>query len=348
MVKEISLEKKARALSASVRLKDQYYDEKIEAFLSNQFDVSEATVSSMILKKFLGDEYWKVRELKYRRNEYIEKSKDERFSEDRPMYARDYFDIPTQYHFYKYMQMVALITNASNQQYQFNILKNSNQHTASLKRTIPFVNNGERYSSLAELLEDAFERYSELDGSKNMFFSRSDIKVNIDSKPIGSYKSLRKLAQAESNDSGENVESVFQSLKYKFESDVFDYMVSYLRDFKRISELNIRNIVENKDGENYLSFSTKPEYTYIIGAAKKDKSRKESEASYEQITIQDYVKRSESVEPYQVGENVDLDDGIICMEDDGQFKFSHFKYKDPLKGFEDYWPEKEDSGTSMD
>ena len=331
MGNEISLEKKARALCASVRLKDQYFDDKIETALAKQFDLTEAMVSTMILKKFLGDEYWKVKELQYRKNEYAEKTKEERSFEYRPMSVRDYFNIPTQYHFYKFIQRIALTLNATNQQNLFD--KSNKMHSNTQKRTVPFINNGKPFEALADLIENAYESYANLEATRNMCFSRSDIKINIDGKPIGSYRSLRKLASDRANESGLKVIQTYELMKKEFESEVFDFMVDYVLK-KQVSNSVTTEIIENKNGSDYLGFSTIPATTYFVEQNQQGKQCDE----HQQISIKDYIKRVEELEKKERDEETGLKKGVVYFEEDGQLKFSHFKKVDnPLRGFEDSW-----------
>ncbi len=331
MSKEISIERKARALCASVRLKDQYYGEKIETSLAKQFDLKEYVVSDLILQEFLKDQYWKARELKIRRMEYEQLSPEDRVLEERPMSVRDYFDVPTQYHFYKYIQMIGLTLNSVRKQKEFN-----SESGEFKKQTIPYVNNGKQFESLNGLLEYAYDCYEKTARMNNMFFTRRDVYLNIHKKSMGSYKSLRKIANEVSRNSGEAVEIAFDKLKTSFESEVFDYMIEYVSNFKNITSEQIEQLKASKHSENYLGFSMIPKYQYI---SMRQITQKETEKDG-QLTIQEFIEQNKNPKEQDNLESAEAEPSLTYgINPDGQLEFDEFetiKENDELLWFGDY------------
>lgn len=321
MAKEISIEKKARALCASIRLKDQYYGERIETALAKHYGVKEYVVSSLMLEEFLKDQYWKVKELQVRRMEYEQLSPQERTYEDRPMSVRDYFDVPTQYHFYKYIQTVGLAFNSIKKQRELN----AESDKVIKKQTVPFINKGKDFDCLSDLLEYAYNSYENLDRMQNMFFTRRDVYLNIHAKSMGSYKSLRKLARDVAIDSGEHVEVAFDNLKKSYESDVFDFMIDYVCGYKNITNEQIEQLKASKQSSDYLGFSIQPGYQYV---SLRNDSKKQSDGPKKdvQLTIQEYIEETKREEEQRKSVSVDIEKGQgYGLKDDEKLEIDKFE-----------------------
>lgn len=335
MAKEISIEKKARALCASIRLKDEYYGERIETALAKKYGLKEYVVSSLILEEFLKDEYWKARELQARRMEYEQLSPEERALEARPMSVRDYFDVPTQYHFYKYIQMIGLTLNSVNKQIEFNREKD----VILKKQTIPFINKGKEFDSLSELLGYAYRSYEKLDPMKNMFFTRRDVYLNIHKNSMGSYKSLRKIANDASRESGESVELAFANLKESFESEIFDYMIDYVSKYKNITSESLEQLKLSKHSSDYLGFTMKPDYQHI-SLNQTSKTQLEETMQDRQLTIQEFIEQNKNQEKLDSFESAEAESSLTYgINSDGQLEFEeleNIKENDELLWIGDY------------
>ena len=246
--------------------------------------------------------------------------------------VKDFFDIPTSYHYYKYLQMIASVFNSN-----FEIANVFKKNSLSIEKTInPVYNNGNPISNIGQLLYIAIEAYENLSNEENMCYRFFSPCINWNEGPV-KFKNPREVAFKNVKDhenetismalgeQGRCVEMVrlnrkrisnlfksYNSIVKDCESCVFDYMVDFLKKEGFANNI-LETIKVNKQGKYYLGFSSRARIVYAEKEEKKP-------GQVEQLTLGDTISENqeEVVEGYGIDEG-----GQLIMEGFG-FKNSRY------------------------
>ena len=299
---KMDVRKKARSLCAGVVMKDENgFDKKIEGMLSYFYDIPEDEVNARIMEAFLTpsdyEDYVKLNDKKYI---YDRLSESEKKKTINPRCVRDFFDVPTGYHFYKYLQMIGLKFNEMRAETGVRRRYFKGNEKAFNKPSSNIYESDYNLRSVTGLLKYAFDCYASLPKDENMFFQRRDIKLNLKNEPIKSFRSLKKMEEKRMLDRINDPNTPSESVREEFERDVFLYMLGYIAKEKGVDVQTQNNIIAKMKGERYLGFDTMPDR--LIPKKKEavvnEKSAVESENSEldGQIGVVEYIKLKQQKE----------------------------------------------------
>ncbi len=296
---KMDMRKKARALCASVMMKDENgFDKKIEGMLSYFYDIPEDEVNARIMETFLTpsdyEDYVRLNDKKYI---YDRLSESEKKKAVDPRCVRDYFDVPTSYHFYKYLQMVGLKFNEMRAETGVRRRYFKGNEKAFVKQNSHIYESNYNLRSVSGLLKYAFDSYASLPQDENMFFQRRDIKLNLKNEPIKSFRSLKKMEEKRVLDRVNDPNTPNESVREEFESDVFMYMLGYLAKEKGVNAEMQNDIISKMKDERYLGFKTMPDR--LIPSKKEvgqDKQAIENDELDGQIGLVEYIKLKQQKE----------------------------------------------------
>lgn len=304
---KMDMRKKARSLCAGVMMKDESgFDKKIEGMLSFFYDVPEDEVNARIMETFLtSSDYEAYTRLNDKKYIYDRLSESEKKKAIDPRCVRDYFDVPTSYHFYKYLQMIGLKFNEMRVETGVRKRYFKGNEKAFVKQSSNIYESDYNLRSVSGLLKYAFDSYASLPKNENMFFQRSDIKLNLKNEPIKSFRSLRKMEEKRVLDRINDSTIPDISVREEFERDVFMYMLGYLAKEKNVDIETQNNIISKMKSERYLGFETMPERLIKSNVKEVEvKSTADGDELDGQIGLMDYISYKKQKEKESESERV--------------------------------------------
>ena len=321
---KMDMRKKARSLCAGVMMKDESgFDKKIEGMLSFFYDIPEDEVNARIMETFLtSSDYEAYTRLNDKKYIYDRLSESEKKKAIDPRCVRDYFDVPTSYHFYKYLQMIGLKFNEMRAETGVRKRYFKGNEKAFVKQSSNIYESDYNLRSVSGLLKYAFDSYASLPKNENMFFQRSDIKLNLKNEPIKSFRSLRKMEEKRVLDRINDSTIPDISVREEFERDVFMYMLGYLAKEKNVDIETQNNIISKMKSERYLGFETMPERLIKSNVKEVEvKSTADDDKLDGQIGLTDYISYKKQKEKESESERVaNILDQIEKAKDESNFE----------------------------